>query len=96
VATQKATIETLSAKIIQLETTVATQKATIETLSAAKAEADADEKLVLAKMGLGLSRPQAAAVVKRQKAYDASPLAAKHVKFNEQAAARKAKAEKAE
>ena len=45
----KPTIASLVAENEQLKATIATQIATIANLTAAKAEADADEKLVLAK-----------------------------------------------
>jgi len=67
------------AEIEQLKITVATQAATILNLNAVKAEADADEKIILAKMNAGLSRPQATAVVKRQKQFDASKTGLKHI-----------------
>lgn len=93
-AKSKPTIVSLTAQLEQANATIATQKATIKNLTAAKAEADADEKLILAKMGLGLTRDQATAVVKRQKTHDESPLAKQHARANEKAAKRKAAAEK--
>jgi len=49
----------------------ATLKARIAQFEAAKKQADADEILIAEKMAMGLRREQAAAVLKRQREFDA-------------------------
>jgi hypothetical protein len=49
----------------------ATLKAKIAEFQAAKQQADADEIIILEKMTKGLRREQAAAVLKRQREFDA-------------------------
>jgi hypothetical protein len=49
----------------------ATLKATIAEFQAAKKQADADEIVIAEKMTKGLRREQAAAVLKRQREFDA-------------------------
>lgn len=61
--------------IVNLRQVKAQQAEVIEKLTAQKQEADADEKIIIAKMEKGLSRPQAVASLQRQKQYDASPIA---------------------
>ena len=60
-----------SATAADLAAENATLKAKIAEFQAAKQQADADEIIILEKMTKGLRREQAAAVLKRQREFDA-------------------------
>ena len=62
--------ETSAQKIVRLESELAAAKAIIARHETADADRAEIEKIVLAKMALGLTRAQALAVIERQKAHN--------------------------
>lgn len=77
------TIENLQKEISRLNGELAEANKKIEAFTAAQAQATADEVVIREKMAHGLTRDQAIAVIRRQRAHDEA-----------EAAAAKAKAEK--
>jgi predicted DNA-binding WGR domain protein len=64
------TKETSAQTIERLTSELAAANQTIQSFQAQAAQADADEIVIREKMSHGLSREQAASVIKRQRAYD--------------------------
>lgn len=78
-AAENATTQTPAASgksVAELESELAAANARIAEMTINKAENDADEAVIAAKMQRGLSRVQALSVIKRQRQYDASSIAA--------------------
>jgi len=68
-------ISTPPAPPIDLAAENATLKAKVAELELAKVQSAEEEKVIAAKIAKGLSRAQAIAVIRRQREYDASPIA---------------------
>ena len=79
----KLTIESLTAEIAAKDAVIASLTEKVNAFTAQAKQASADEEVIREKMAHGLTRDQAIAVIKRQRAHDEA-----------EAAAAKAKAEK--
>jgi hypothetical protein len=69
------TIEELQAQLAASNAELAAANATAAELRNKQARQSEEEKLIAAKTAKGLTRPQAIAIIARQKQYDASPVA---------------------